>query len=88
MIRAADSASAPDGSAARPSRRTATIVLPRQGGLASPSAYEITRSLIFSSTQPKFASLIEKLSKSGAGFRKSIAYRTPSRTANSTVSMS
>src|SRR5439155_24136829 len=61
---------------------------PRHGRRASPSAYRITRSLMRSSTQPKLSSLIEKLSKSGAGFRKSMAYSTPSRIANSTVSMS
>src|SRR5207253_5056807 len=46
---------------------------PFHGGVASPVAYAMTRSVIFSSTQAKFASLIEKLSKSGAGLRKSIA---------------
>src|SRR3989475_2296496 len=46
---------------------------PFHGGVASPVAYEMTRSLIFSSTHAKLSSLIEKLSKSGAGFRKSIA---------------
>src|SRR5206468_976271 len=61
---------------------------PRQGGCASPRAYASTRSHILSSTQPKLSSLIEKLSKSGAGLRKSIAYRTSPLTANSTVSMS
>ena len=43
------------------------------GGVASPMAYAMTRSLIFSRTQAKLSCLIEKLSKSGAGFRKSIA---------------
>src|SRR5207247_10534512 len=61
---------------------------PRHGGSACPSAYRMTRSLIRSRTHRKLSSLIEKLSKSGAGLRKSIAYSTPSRTANSTVSMS
>src|ERR671923_3109838 len=46
---------------------------PRQGGFRSPRAYANTRSAILSSTQRKLSSLIEKLSKSGAGFRKSIA---------------
>src|SRR4029077_5233151 len=64
--------------------RTASLIVPfstcfhqrcssRHGGAFSPSAYEITRSVIFSSTQRKLSSLMEKLSKSGAGLRKSMA---------------
>src|SRR5205807_3510449 len=52
---------------------------PFHGGSACPAAYPITRSLIFSRTHSKFASLIEKLSKSGAGLSQSIAYSSPSR---------
>src|SRR6185295_5188771 len=46
---------------------------PFHGGVAASVAYEITRSLIFSSTQLKLSSLMENESKSGAGLRKSIA---------------